>query len=460
MKLDSHQVGCGQFFVGDSDPRRIGSCIQFGSDIQASVSGRVRDHFADRLVTHKWASAPVLGRVPAHPVLDPVPFTNAGWGVALINRELQLDCQRVGVGRDQPSRLMALSHRMQLADARRRRLDRVSDSRNPKRIRVRHMDIKKDFEFTSVSGRIPDHRTVGSLAASARAVAPSPLGALEALVGIWKGRGFNQIWRPNQPADRFLELNETIETLEFAEIPGDIPNRGLGVLGQPDINLHGLTYLQQVQDANVLGPNGNPAGIHIEPGIWINIPTTTNPSDTATVSRMANIPHGTAFVAQGTVLPTISQAPSFPVVSITPFGIGQPGNLVQFPAETDLSNPSTLRTPPTDIPNVTQDMVDNPNVFLSHATNLNLITSTATLNISTLPLNPPSSGGGTSNIAFLQGAAGGPNAQAAQMDATFWIETFEESGQIKFQLQYSQRVLLNFNGLSWPHVSVATLIKQ
>jgi hypothetical protein len=26
------------------------------------------------------------------------------------------------------------------------------------------------------------------------------------------------------------------------------------------------------------------------------------------------------------------------------------------------------------------------------------------------------------------------------------------------QIQYSQTVLLNFNGLSWPHVSVATLV--
>jgi hypothetical protein len=26
------------------------------------------------------------------------------------------------------------------------------------------------------------------------------------------------------------------------------------------------------------------------------------------------------------------------------------------------------------------------------------------------------------------------------------------------QLQYTQRVILNFNGLSWPHVSVATLV--
>jgi len=35
----------------------------------------------------------------------------------------------------------------------------------------------------------------------------------------------------------------------------------------------------------------------------------------------------------------------------------------------------------------------------------------------TTDLDPPSSDGGTANIAFLQGAAGGPNAQSAQVDA-------------------------------------------
>ena len=310
------------------------------------------------------------------------------------------------------------------------------------------MDVLKDFEFTSVSGKIAVHATA------------NPYGALAELVGTWKGHGFNQIWRPNQGADHFLELNETLETLEFTEIPGNIPNRGLGLIHQLDINLHGLTYLQQVQDANVLGPNGKPAGIHIEPGIWINIPPTTDPLDPATVARLANIPHGTSLVAQGTVLPAINHAPPFAAVSITPFVIGNPASLIPFPAETNLSNPSTLRTPLADIPQVTQQMVDNPNVFLSKATNLSQITSTTTLKISTLDLNPPSSGGGTSNIAFLQGAASGPNAQAVQMDAIFWIETFKEDGQTKHQLQYSQRVLLNFNGLSWPHVSVATLRKQ
>jgi hypothetical protein len=28
------------------------------------------------------------------------------------------------------------------------------------------------------------------------------------------------------------------------------------------------------------------------------------------------------------------------------------------------------------------------------------------------------------------------------------------------QIQYSQRVILNFAGLGWPHVSVATLVPQ
>jgi hypothetical protein len=36
----------------------------------------------------------------------------------------------------------------------------------------------------------------------------------------------------------------------------------------------------------------------------------------------------------------------------------------------------------------------------------------------------------------------------------------DPGGKTKKLLQYTQTVLLNFNGLSWPHVSVATLEKQ
>jgi hypothetical protein len=221
-----------------------------------------------------------------------------------------------------------------------------------------------------------------------------------------------------------------------------------------------LRYLQQIQDAKVLGPNGKPAGIHVEPGLWLNIPATTNPQDASTVARLANIPHGTSFVAQGSAFPVANHAPTFAPASITPFTIAPPHNPISFP-ETNLGVPSAFRTPPADIPNVTQAMVNNPNVVLANAITGQNIISTTTLKVSTTDLNPPATGGGTSNIAFLQGAAGGPNAVSAQVDAIFWIETVKEAnGATRLQLQYSQTVLLNFNGLSWPHVSVATLLKQ
>jgi hypothetical protein len=302
-----------------------------------------------------------------------------------------------------------------------------------------------DFSITSVSG---------SVRPPSAARAANPLGPLVQLVGLWKGTGFNQIWRPfHGTQDRFLELNETTERLQFVEIPGDIPNRGLL---QSDIELHGVTYLQRINDANVKA-GGKPAGIHIEPGIWIAVPLTEDPADPATVARLANIPHGTSLVAQGTAT-TSAGPPTIPAVSITPFTIAPPNNPVPFP-ETNLGAATTFRTPSADIPHVNQAMVDNPNVVLAAGIAGKTVQSTTTLRISTLAPNPPTTGGGTSNIAFLQGAGGGPNATAAAMDATFWIEEIVAAGKTTLQLQYTQRVLLNFNGLSWPHVSVATLTK-
>lgn len=297
--------------------------------------------------------------------------------------------------------------------------------------------------------------------ASPTAPEPGSLGPLGQLVGTWKGAGFNQIWRPvlNQK-DAFLELNQTLETLVIEEISGDVPNRGLL---QGDINLRALHYFQTVTDAIAKGPDGKPAGLHAEPGLWLSVPATTAPSDPATVARIATIPHGTAVLLQGTAF-TIGGPPPISPVSITPFEIGQPDKTIPFD-EANLSTPSANRTPAQDIPNVTQAMLDNPNSVLLAALNGQTILSTTTLELSTstAKVSPPASGGGTSNIAFLDGAAGGasPNARTVQTDSVFWIEQVKlPDGEVQLQLQYSQRVLLNFNGLSWPHVSVATLIRQ
>lgn len=278
---------------------------------------------------------------------------------------------------------------------------------------------------------------------------PNPLGPLAALAGDWGGKGFNTIWRPdhNPASDHFLELNLTLDGLNFTAISGAIPNRGLL---QPDINMFGLTYLQQVSDANLN------AGLHIEPGIWAVVPPTSNPAETATVVRMASIPHGTTILAQGTAT-TTTGPPVIPNINILPFIIGNPAATFNFP-EQNLATPSAFRSPAAQIVGVTQAMVDNPNSVLQAAIAGQTILSTTTLQVSTQPA-APITGGGTANTAFLAGAAGGPNAVSAVMSATFWIETVQGTPDF-LQLQYSQVVLLNFNGLSWPHVTVGTLRKN
>ena len=74
------------------------------------------------------------------------------------------------------------------------------------------------------------------------------LGLLQDLAGTWKGKGFNLIARPDfhDKTDLYLQLNQTRETLKFDPIGSSIPNRGFG---QDDIELFGLTYLQQISDA-------------------------------------------------------------------------------------------------------------------------------------------------------------------------------------------------------------------
>jgi hypothetical protein len=280
----------------------------------------------------------------------------------------------------------------------------------------------------------------------------SPLGPLQDLPGIWTGTGFNVIWRPNHTKGHhrhFLELNLTSETLHFEEIRGHIPNRGLL---QDDIYMYGLTYRQEVADLN------NEAGLHLEPGIWATVPQTQNPSEPATVVRMASVPHGTTVLAQGEAC-RIPGGPAFPQVDIRPFKIGHPEDRQTF-VEMDLSQPSAFRSPPHDIRGVTQWMVDNPNAVLFRDRTGVEVAETMVLHVASTA-QVPEVGGGVANTAFLKGAKDGPNAEAVQVDATFWIETvLGHDGRPGFhQLQYTQIVLLNFAGLSWPHVTVATLRK-
>jgi hypothetical protein len=293
-----------------------------------------------------------------------------------------------------------------------------------------------------------------------------PLGPLARLVGDgdeaeWAGEGLNAIWRPHTVAgggqDRFLELNLTHEKLKFSRINGAIPNRGLLM---PDINMFGITYMQQIAEASNAAE-----GLHIEPGIWANVPTTTNPAEPPTVVRMASIPHGTVMLAQGTGR-TVAGGPTIPDNNIIPFGVGTPiPHNSEFGAaegtftELNLAVKTQFRHAS---PGVTEALVRNPNSFLQQGLAGKTIVNTTILTVSTNHV--PVKGGGTANTAFLEAASFPPggNAKAVEVDATFWIEAVaSEAGQPNtLQIQYSQLVQLDFNGLRWPHVSVGTLKKQ
>jgi hypothetical protein len=287
----------------------------------------------------------------------------------------------------------------------------------------------------------------------------------------WSGQGFNLIWRPNfggtsGAKDFFLELNATQETLDFTDITGSGKNVGIANRGelQTDILLGGISYLQQVTDA------GSGVGQHFEPGVWINVPSTTHPSEPASVARMGSIPHGTTINLEGVAF--TAPAPLIANTTITPFGFGSPDDgatgLVHFPEET-LTNVTTSRTPTTEVPGLTQGILTNPNSLLQNAIVGQKIIETTVLIIASDPtLMPPAggpvpahatTGGGIADIAFLSGGiATGFNAKVLATTAIFWIETVENPDKTTFlQLQYTQRVLLAFNGLVWPHISVATL---
>jgi hypothetical protein len=195
------------------------------------------------------------------------------------------------------------------------------------------------------------------------------LGPLQDLPGFWEGTGFSLTARPDfsggNPDGLFLELNLLRETIEFTTIGSPVMNRGSV---QGDIAMYAVTYLHRVTDA-ITGE-----ALHIEPGLFLNIPATTEPKADASIARLATIPHGTSLCAVG---------------------------FAQW-----------------------------------------LITSTERA-------------GGIDNIPFIVS-----NASPVSLESVFSIETVRSpAGTEYLQLGYSQTALLNFRGLSFPHVTVGTLVK-
>jgi hypothetical protein len=281
--------------------------------------------------------------------------------------------------------------------------------------------------------------------------ASEKLGPLADLAGTWIGSGFNLVSLPahEQKREFSLRLDTTVEVLEFEPIGAQVPNRGSysGVpkpSGQGDIDIYGLRYLQRVANARDYKP------LHIEPGFWLNVPATQWPELSASVVRQAVIPHGNSLLALGAAAQSTDR-PKFDQISSIP----------RKHDGTDFANPSytkAFRVPPKGFD---KDLVANPNLALDAAIENQTITKTVTLIVSAENPKKPTEDpegrkGRIANIPFIV-----KNADVTKFDAIFWIETVQNrDGSTFLQLQYTQTAILDFLDIDWPHISVATLIKQ
>lgn len=305
-------------------------------------------------------------------------------------------------------------------------------------------------------------------ASAPRAQVTNAFGPLAELAGDWRGHGFNLISLPDfdpalpstGPKPFRLKLNATFETLEFTRIGGAVPNRGSEALppavgGQLDVNNFGVTYLQKINDAVTINP------LHIETGMWLLLPPSTDPAQpNQMLARLSAIPHGDSLMAQGAVIDPVP-APIINPVSSTPT-LNPAGPALTRPyLDPFFTTPLPPGLPPEWIQGKTaQEIIANPNLLLQGAiadevNNGQRIIQTEVLEVSTTIADNPTTAG-IFNVPFVQ-----KNANAASLTAIFWIETVQQAdGSTFLQLQYTQTVILNFLGIDWPHISVATLIKQ
>ncbi|CAB3750842.1 heme-binding protein [Paraburkholderia humisilvae] len=282
------------------------------------------------------------------------------------------------------------------------------------------------------------------------------LGLLAALAGRWSGSGFNLISLPDfdstppSTGDKPFRtlLSATHETLEFTPIGAHVPNRGSQLQsnpadGQPDITIFGLRYLQRINDADSHEP------LHIENGFWLNVPASKIPKEDASVVRQGSIPHGSSILAQGNAFLSPNGKPAFATLDSTPQR-NPPGAALG----SAYLEPLASAVLPARIAN--KDAVKNPNGVLSDAIKpfSDHLKRTTVITVSSR------NAGGVLNIPFLQNPTSN-NAAATSVEATFWIETVQPDDGPSFEvLQYSQTVTLNFLGIDWPHISVATLFRQ
>jgi hypothetical protein len=323
-------------------------------------------------------------------------------------------------------------------------------------------------------------------------------------------------------SDNVLELNLTEETLSFSSSLGSIPNRGSGPQADAFLNgIPYLQTINDVTTLPPTGIHFEPGlWLAVPPTTNPNEPFTVTrmasiPHGTTIVAQGVQVAsvNGGPRIDPVDITPFPGGNPGNKIRFASQTAADNttpriPQDLTSFIAA------GTITQAILDDPNtVLRNHIVNQNI--THTVVIGISTSPgAPLSGGPLrdgtppPPIPPNFGGGPANIAFLEGipnpppSGQGPNAQTVQMDAIFWIETVSyevnvppmlagappvtlnptsnspvqptfvasipyipgkgfAGGKVTVvttQIQYTQKVMLNFFGLTWPHVSVATLV--
>jgi hypothetical protein len=260
-------------------------------------------------------------------------------------------------------------------------------------------------------------------------------GNLECMIGTWHSDiGFNLIAVPDQEGSFTLLIAPIRETLVIEAIPATTPNRGLTKIQ----NIPTLRYNTTVSDART------GELMHVECGFW-ELPE-PDLNDGFDVFRLASIPHGNAVEAMGNT--SVASGP--PDIDMTLSGL--PSGIIP---PSILGYAERYRVPadaPFDPVKPNKTLTD---YLAAQEAQGFKVTKTVTVEVST------ANKGGIANIASIDS-----NTPTPSMDSTFWIETLEgPDGQTYQQLQYSQRVMIDFpvkqnkpgDTIKWPHITVNTL---
>ena len=254
-------------------------------------------------------------------------------------------------------------------------------------------------------------------------------GPFRDLPGTWIGDGIAIVTGPGEQTDisRAPHVTITREAIAFAEV------RGLGERTRHSPGgFSGVYYAHHRTDT----ASGSP--LPTESGMWLT-------ASDANVLRLATLAGEHPVLATGTWA-TLPGAPEIPGADLAPIdlatGRALPAQTSRAPGETEQHGGAGADTP------------TDPNAALRERASGQSIATTTTLTAD----GEPGLAERLRDIPFNV-----RNPDSLHLSASYWIETVLDhtraTGEFR-QLQYSQTVTLCIDGIGWPCVSAATLIKQ